>query len=301
VVFDESPLKDLYRRLVWGPYRRGLGRLPAGTELRLNRGLGGLVSLGARGKRERVRRNMARAFGEDPRLDAWVRQTFQTHFADQYVSWTFARIAGGEAGSYLDLQGRDELDRVLERGRGAVLMHPHMGPAQLPLCVLGAQGYAVNQVGGGGVAHDLSAQGRKAAELRARLEQDIPGRIWDGGGYIRPVLRALKDNEVVLSAVDGTGGGRELGRRFERRVLGQVMRVPVGAVFLAMKTGAALLPLHTFLGPRGYRSVIGPELKAPADLEEAADLVALQLDRWLRCHPGEWHFWDEFEPGRFLV
>ncbi len=301
MVFDESPLKDVYRRLVWGPYRLGLARLPAGGELRANRALGRLVGIGARGKRARVRRNMARAFGEDPRLDGWVRETFQTHFADQYVSWTFARIAAGQGSAYLDLEGREELDRALSRGRGAVLMHPHMGPAQLPLCVLGSEGYRVNQVGGGGVSHELSAEGRRAAELRARLEGDIPGRIWDGAGYIRPVLRALKDNELVLSAIDGTGGGRELGRRFDRRVLGQRMKVPVGAVFLAMKTGAALLPLHTFLGPRGYRSVIGPELVAPSDLEEAADLVALQLERWLRCHPGDWHFWDEFEPGRFLL
>ena len=32
MVFGESPIKDLYRRLVWGPYRELLGRLPAGTE-----------------------------------------------------------------------------------------------------------------------------------------------------------------------------------------------------------------------------------------------------------------------------
>ena len=301
MVFGESPLKDLYRRVVWGPYRQALGRLPAGTELRANRALGRVVAAEARGKRERVRRNLERAFWPDPMLETWVTQTFQTHFADQYISWTFARIAAGQGRAYVELRGREHLDAALRRGRGAVLMHPHMGPAQLPLCLLGALGYEVNQVGGGGVSHELSEQGRKAAALRAKLEEDIPGRIHDGGGYIRPVLRALKNNEVVLSAIDGTGGGKELGRRFQRRVLGQTMKVPVGAVFLAMKTGAALLPLHTFLGQRGYVSRIGPELSAPADLDEAADLVALHLERWLRCHPGDWHFWDEFEPGRFLA
>ena len=306
MVFGESPLKDVYRRLVWGPYRRALGRLPAGTELRANRLLGRVAWRGARSQRERVLRNLERAFPDRGDLEAVAEQTFQNHFADQYVSWTFARIAAGEGTDYVQLRGLEHLDAALAEG-GAVLMHPHMGCAQLPLCQLGALGYAVNQVGGGGVEGPISEEGQRVTALRHQLEEEVPGRIWDGRS-LRPLIRVLEAGEVVLSAVDGTGGGKELGRRYEREVLGQRMRVPVGAVYLALKSGAALLPLHTWYEARngGYCSTLGEPVALDRDLpvrealERGADLVAEHLDGWLRAHPGDWHFWDEFEPGRLL-
>ena len=197
MVFGESPLKDVYRRVVWGPYRRSLGRLPAGTELRANRLLGRVAFRFAPGQRERVVRNLRRAFPERGDLDALAEKVFENHFADQYVSWTFARIAAGEGASYTRLDGREHLDAALQRG-GVVLMHPHMGCAQLPLCLLGALGYAVNQVGGGGVEGSISQEGKRVTDLRHRLEQDLPARIWDGR-QLRPLIRALEAGEIVAT------------------------------------------------------------------------------------------------------
>jgi lauroyl/myristoyl acyltransferase len=303
MVFDESPLKDIYRRVTWGPYRRGLGRLPAGTELRANRRLGQLAWVGSRGKRARVHANMRRAFGDTPELDRWVRQTFETHFVDQYISWLFARMVAGEW--ELELKGRDLLDAALASGQGAVLVHPHMGPAQLPLCQLGVWGYPTHQIGGGGVAHTLSAEGERVTRLRHELEQVMPVTLWDGARALRPVVRALQANSVVLTALDGTGGGVELGRRLERTVLGQTMRVPVGGAYLSWKTGAALLGLVTHREHGRWVSSLQrletPSGKRTRALEQGADQTAAFLEACLRRWPGDWHFWDEFEPGRFLV
>lgn len=311
MVFGESPAKDVYRRIVWGPYRRSFQHLPLASELRANRLLGLAVSRFARGKREAVRANLARAFpGRD--LDPILSEVFATHFSEQYISWSFARITPTTAGAYLHVVGREHLDAALSQGRGAVLVHPHMGPAQLPLCVLAHLGYRMNQIGGGGVdgVVQLSPTGRWAESMRHRLEQDIPARIWDGGKFIRPVLRALTDGQVVMTAMDGTGGGKELGRRYVRTVLGQRMTVPVGAYYLGIKARCPVLPLVTFhnVGPGApYMSRIGPPLalprEAPLDdaLERCADLAAELLERELVAHPGDWHFWDEFQPGRFVV
>lgn len=306
MVFGESPLKDVYRKVIWGPYREALGRLAPGSELRANRLLGRLAFQAASNKRARVVENLRRAFPDRDDLDAIALKTFQNHFADQYISWTFARIAAGEGTHYVQLRGVEHLDRALENG-GAVLMHAHMGCAQLPLCQLGALGYRVNQVGGGGVEIEISKEGQRVTALRHRLEEDVPGRIWDGTS-LRPLIRILEAGEVVLSAVDGTGGGKEMGRRYEREVLGQRMNVPVGAVYLALKSGASLLPLETWHEWRngGYSSIIGAPIELDRNLpvkqalEVGADLVAEHLTRWITAHPGDWHFWDEFEPGRFL-
>lgn len=309
MVFAESGLKDLYRRVVWGPYRGLLGQLPAGAELRANRRLGALAWRLSGAKRAQILAALRRALPERADHEAIARQAFATHFADQYISWSFARILAGEHAAYLRLEGRAHLDAALALGRGVVLLHPHMGPAQLPLVVLAALGYRVNQIGGGGVAAPLSAEGERVAGVRRQLEQALPAPILDGGAFLRPALRALGRGEVVLCAADGTGGGRELGRREVRAVLGLRYRVPVGAVYLALRSGAPLLPLVTFRNPGpgpDYVSELRPPLALERErpLEEAlalgADRVAWQLDRWLRDHPGDWHFWDELREGAFL-
>lgn len=297
MVFPESRLRDIYRVAVWDLWRPASGLLPPGSELRGNRALGRLAHRLSRAKRRAVLANLRRGLPERRDHEVLASQVFQTHFADQYVSWTFSRIARGQ--SYLDLSGRELLDRALERG-GVVLMHAHMGLAQLPLCTLGAMGYPVHQVGGGGVAHALSPTGERVTALRCALEQQIPARLWDGRGYLRPLLRVLQRGGVVLAACDGTGGGEELGRRVERRVLGQRMLLPVGPVWLALRSGATLMGLCTFHERGRERSVL-EELEQPTDLEEGADLVASCMERWLRAHPGDWHLWDEFEPGRLLL
>ena len=294
---------------MWGPYRRAFDRLPPGSEVRANRLLGRVVARAAAGKRGQVAENLGRAFpGRD--LDPIVDQLFQTHFMEQYISWSFHRIDRETWPRYLRLEGREHLDAALGRGRGAVLLHPHMGAAQMPLAVLGVLGYPVNQIGGGGVDVPLSETGRWAESMRHTLEEHIQARIWDGNGFLRPVLRALGDNEVVLTAMDGTGGGKEMGRRLTRTVLGQPMNLPVGGLYLALRSGAPLLPLVTYAARDG-RSLFVSELGAPLHLDRDArlrdaleagvDQVAALLDAALRAHPGDWHFWDEFQPGRFLA
>lgn len=309
MVFGESRLKDVYRQVVWGPYRRFCGALPAGWELRSNRLLGRGVHALSQGKRRRLRTNLSRALPGTASFDAITRACFQTHFVEQYISWSFERIGRETASSYLEIEGLEALEELRNEGRGAVLVHPHMGPAQLPLCVLGHMGFEMHQVGGGGVAHEMSERGKACEALRHRLEEGIPATIWDGQNYLRPLIRALENGAFVLTALDGTGGGQELGRRVTQKVCGQPMRLPVGSAWLALASGAALLPLHThYIGGQGapFRSVVGREIpldrQAPRRqaLNSAAEALSLFMERVLTRHPGDWHFWDEFEPGRFL-
>ena len=307
MVFDESPLKDLYRTMVWGPYRRAICRLPHGAELRANRLLGYLISFPARAKKIRVIENLGRAFPQRSDLEGLAKGTFSTHFMEQYVSWSFGRINTKTHDKYLEIRGLEHLEAAVADGKGAVLMHPHMGPAQMPLIVLGVMGFRMNQIGGGGVSHKMSPRGEWAEGLRHEFERQIPARIWDGGGFLRGVLRALGRGEVVMCAMDGTGGGRELGKRLERSVLGQRMLLPVGAVYLAWKSETPLLPLVTWFEDGRVVTEIFPPVDLPRDskrkdvLEAGADIVAVWLEKFLREHPSDWHFWDEFQPGRFLV
>lgn len=309
MVIEENPLKDAYRLVVWGPWRELLERLPPGWEYRANRRLGLMAGALARGKTRQVARNLERALGPRPDLPALARETMGTHFLNQYASFAFARVRMDTWESYLRFEGLDAIDSHVRRGRGVVLIHPHMGPAQLPLCVLGVRGYRVHQIGGGEPAVEKSEIGRWATTLRHDLERRMPVTLHQGGGYLRTVLRALGHGDIVLTAGDGTGGGKEIGRRYPRRVLGQTVGVPVGGFYLAARSGAAVHPLYTVRDPQRpgrFVSVIGPEVVLPdAPLDDVlafgADWTAGFLSDVLARHPGEWHFWDGFQPGGLIA
>ncbi len=309
MVVGESPAKDLYRRVVWGPWRQALEHGPLGFEYVANRRLGllagALVSRREGGTRARVEANLRRAFPDRTDLGRIARRTFGAHFANQYASFAFGRIDGANWGRYLLWEGLEHVEAARAARQGLVLVHPHMGPAQLPLCVLGAMGFPVHQVGGGEPQIEKSEAGRWASELRHRLEARMPVTLHDGAGYLRKVLRALSKGEIVLTACDGTGGGKEIGRRLERDVLGLRMRVPVGGFWLAARSKARVHTLHVVPDGLRHRAIIGPRVPVPTDpdaaMEAGADATAAFLGRVLAAHPEEWHFWDAFEPGRLLA
>lgn len=309
MVIGESPIKDLYRRLVWGPYREVLERGPYGWEYRVNRRLGLLAALGARGKVGEVEANLRRAFPAAAHLRGVARETMGTHFVNQYASFAFGRITSANWRTYLRFEGYEHVQAAAAAGQGLVLVHPHMGPAQLPLCVLGVLGHEVHQIGGGEPAIEKSETGRWATQLRHDLEARMPVHLHQGGGYLRGLLRALQKGEIVLTAGDGTGGGSEIGRRLPRKVCGQTMGVPVGGFYMAWRTRSRLHSLHTVRDPekRGrYLSVVGPAAPVRFDqpledaLEAGADWTAAYLTRVLTARPGEWHFWDGFIPGGLI-
>lgn len=305
MIVAESPAKDLYRRVVWGPWRNALERGPFGFEYVANRQLGLVARAFSRGTRRVVEANLRRAFPDRRDLGRVAGRTFGAHFSNQYASFAFGRISAESWPRYLVWEGFEHIAAASAAGEGIVLVHPHMGPAQLPLCVLGAMGYAVHQIGGGEPQIEKSEAGRWATELRHRLEARMPVTLHDGTGYLRKILRALADGAIVLTACDGTGGGKEIGRRLERDVLGQRMRVPVGGFWLAARAGARVHTLHVVPDGLRHRAIVGPRVVLPKDTDAAmelgADYTAAFLSRVLAAHPEEWHFWDAFEPGRLLA
>ncbi len=288
MIFGESRAKDLCRRVVWGPAAIAMETVPAPWEAMAVRIGGRIAAEAMRATRERIRRNMVRAFGARPEIDRWSAEAFAAHASNQYAPLSFAKCTADTWRRYLAFEGLEHL----ERGHATVVLHPHMGPAQLPPHVLGLLGFAVHQIAGGRIG-GLSATGRWAAEQRGRHERSLAASLHDGAAYLRPVVRALEAGDVVLTACDATGGDVELGRRVVATVLGQQMPLPIGGMKLARMTGARTLTLTC-----ARRRASNPLFEAR--LEPFDGDVAAFLTRALTEQPGDWHFWDRFEPGGLL-
>lgn len=313
MIFGEGQLKDLYRRALWGPGRPALERLPSPWEHRAVRSIGRAAAALSGAKRAQVADNMLRAFSSgqlpDGRPVAQIASdAFASHFANQYLSFSFSKCTEETWPKYLAFSGLDRLAALRAQGRSIVIAHPHMGPAQLPLHVLGILGWPVLQVGGGRVTEvELSGTGRWAAAQRALLEARMPVRVHDGRSYLRPVLRHLQAGGVVMTAADGTGGGEEIGPRVDCEVLGKTMPLPLGPAWLAAQSNAVLVPMSCTRNPGDgslYLATVGEPIDCSgtdrAALEATTHRLAEWLDQVLRDHPGDWLFWDGFRPGGLL-
>jgi len=304
----ESFLRDLLRLFAWYPFRWLAERLPPGLAVRVFRALGDAHWALAPGKRRLLARNLGRLGIAADQASRAVRENFRIHYVSQLLVFLYPRLTRTSLGELAAVAGLEHLDAALAQGRGVVLVQAHFGPEQLALAALSLLGHQVVQIG---CANDagLSAVGRGVSlRLRRRYEARIPGRIIDARTSLLPALRALRANGLVLTAGDGAGWARRLGRHVPVTLGGQELLFPVGPGRLALGSGAALLPLFVVRGEgTPFTVVIEPPLARPRDLSgEAAETAlavefARRYERRLLVEPGFMRFLELFTPGELLV
>ena len=191
------------------------------------------------------------------------------------------------------LEGGDILDAALARGRGVVLMSPHLGHPELGGAVLAMHGYTLNIVTV--VVPD--------ARVR-RMKQDFRERFGIRHLYLEAgdrapqamlgILDALRRNEIVAMIPDRASASEHATVAFA----GDRARFPIGPARVAIRTGAALLPAYVVRdGGSRYRAVIEPEvavpLADPADRDAAAlavtQEVAHRFEAIVRRFPDQWY------------
>ncbi|MBN2056749.1 lysophospholipid acyltransferase family protein [bacterium] len=300
----ESLGRDLARLIIWYPFRYLVGILPASLSIAIFR-LMGLLHWYA-GGRDRIESAMAvlpvDILPEEQRTGA-ARRYYMNHYVDRLQIFLFPRWRRPAAAArFMRTQGLEHLRSALAAGRGAIIVHPHFGPIQMKLFPLAAAGFRLLQIGYPSAAN-LSAVGRLVAfRLRVQLEDLLPAVIHPADRFMRPVLRHLGENNVVLVTGDGAGGGVKLGAGRELPFLDAAMVFPEGPFNLSQLTGAPLLPAFIVSERNGYwKLVIGRPFEAITD--EASQAAAMArfaryLERFIFRYPELWHFWDEWESGK---
>src|SRR5438874_11366291 len=126
--------------------------------------------------------------------------------------------------------GREQIDKALKAGRGAIMAVPHMGSWDVAGALAGVLGYPIYAVAAGfpGSLEEAVVTTRQRFGLRV-----IPL----GRSAARQLLAALKANSVVALLCDLPHGPG-----IEVEFLVRPAVVPCGPASLARKTGARLLP-----------------------------------------------------------
>ena len=138
----------------------------------------------------------------------------------------------------ITITGRDELDKVLEKGKGGIILVSHFGSFRMILPALAYNGYKVNQLVGKPELRHHRKIHNFIFEKREHEYSFMPVRFIRTDLSIRPVIKALKNNELVVIAFDGREGNEWVDVPF----LGRTGKLSAGPVRLAALTGASLIP-----------------------------------------------------------
>lgn len=199
------------------------------------------------------------------------------------------------------ISGLDQLDDALGKKRGVILATAHLGFPHLIPRILQLRGYRIYQV--------VAADGR----LKRKQEEDR--RLARGSKFwryvnertrvvtpviephdiiadldVRPILRVLADNGIVMIAGDGMRSAQFI----QLQLLGRPYPFPTGFIKLAILTGAPVLPAFCIFDAGGAISI---EISKPLPLdsegqmEDNLQLFASALDGQLRQTPHLWGRW----------
>ncbi|MBN2373241.1 lysophospholipid acyltransferase family protein [bacterium] len=146
------------------------------------------------------------------------------------------------------IAGIDRLKRVLEDGKGAILLLSHFGNNEIIMPALGYRGFRISQIADRHPPGDLKDAARPTSPLRIRnmsmrfnRQDALPCRFIPARGPARDAVRTLRDNGILMV----TGDGR-IGKRFmEFPFLGLMARFLTGPVKMGIRNGSPIFPVFT--------------------------------------------------------
>jgi len=202
------------------------------------------------------------------------------------VAWSDEQIAQHHL-----VDGRENMDAALARGRGVILALPHMGNWDV-------SGRWVDTTGNRIVSVAERLEPARLYELflahRRDLKMEIIGLAEQGVG--QQLASVLAQNAVVALVAD-----RDLtGRGVEVEVFGATRRIPAGPALLSISSGAPLIVVAIYEIPQGWRCVITSPIEFEptgdrrADVRSLTRLMAAGFERAIASSPPDWHL---FQPG----
>jgi KDO2-lipid IV(A) lauroyltransferase len=252
--------------------------------------------------RRRMLENVSSALGAeiiDPAArKALIWQAWQNFARGVLETCAVVHFSKEKIRSTINLEGEEHLKSALAKGKGVLALSAHLGGFTLIGARLGASGYpfsaVVKQPGEEHFARYLDC-------LRTQIGiQTISAKPRKDA--VRGILKALRQNGIVLVVADEFKSGGVM-----VDFMGQISPAPRGPATLALRTGAATLPMFATRRPDGsFGLSIGPEIQ-PVQLEDLDESVAAttalftrHLEDAIRRYPEQWNWLGFPRNGKIL-
>jgi len=203
----------------------------------------------------------------------------------------YPQMTGENIIRLVDLQGRENLERAVSGGMGAILPVPHLGNVRLLHYALALYGYHISVVSSGYIEDPEIVRRFKLKETSKAHEVGFRGENpkW--------IIEALKDNRLIQIASTAEAGSSGV----EVNFLGRRLFLSSGWVRLAITSGAPILPTYIVRGKDERHTIfVEPEfhlIKGKNRAETArltAQALLVRLESIYRAHPHliDWMSWQ---------
>ena len=244
------------------------------------------------GFRKRSIQNLTLALGDqrDSReIRAIVRRSLRNFFRD-FVEIGFAlESSADQIRAEIPLRGREHLNAALTKGKGVIVLSGHLGNFLLLGTRLAVEGYPTYVLVN-------PPKDRGLAQLRARYRLEIGQRTIHARPRqqaSRELVQVLRQNELAIVIADEYRSGSGVHVPF----FGRTVLARRGPATLALRTGAALVPICLVREPDGHLTlIIEPEIELSktggikADVRENTLRVTQWLERTVRSYPDQWNW-----------
>jgi KDO2-lipid IV(A) lauroyltransferase len=185
------------------------------------------------------------------------------------------------------------MDAALARGRGVILVAPHMGNWEVTALSLSAAGYDLRSI-------TLPLANRYLHQHFLKLRTFTGHTLIPREGAVKGMLECLRQNGVLVFLADQNAHERGVKVPFFGR-LASTIRTPA---VMSIKCSAPIVPLNLHrVGVDRHRVVATPPIEpiADPDHEKAVALMTAEYTRrfesFIREHPEQWlwlhHRWSD--------
>ena len=249
--------------------------------------LGDLAYSCSTASRENVYDNLRHVLGPqaDPaRRARTARAIFRNQARNYFDLFRLPRLGPEQIERLVTVHGWEHLEQALASGKGVVLVTAHFGNVDVVV-----QGFAVRQYRVTAAAEHLKPERLFQYVTSLRASKGV--QLVPADGFLRPLFRALQQNEIVGIAADRNliGDGSVVS------LFGAPALLPDGHVRLALRTGAKLMTAFALRRPDNrFEAYVEP----PLALEDSGDqerdvalgmarLVAV-LEKYIGRFPEQW-------------
>lgn len=241
--------------------------------------------------RRRIIKNLRAAFGEiySPATKRGLAKGVQEHFVKNLVDCFIQLNQPDHIRDIAAIRGMENLEAALAKGKGIIALGAHIGNFVLVGTRLGVEGYAFS------VLFRVPEEKRIREMIEFYLcppfrQQIIPSR--PRRLAVRKILNALKKNEIVYILGDNLKKGK-----IETLLFGQKVPSPRGPVSLALRSGAAVVPLYLIRNYQGgLHLIIEPEIpmvrngSLSEDIAHNTQQIVRYLETLIRRYPDQWNW-----------
>jgi KDO2-lipid IV(A) lauroyltransferase len=210
--------------------------------------------------------------------------------------------------SRIDIETLEHFTDAIDRGNGVVVASMHFGSWEVGLAGWNKMGHKMAllaEVLRPQRLFDRVVGARRAQgvhiipiDTQAMREGGVQVSRRLGAASMREVFKVLRSGGVVAMALDRDliGNGEPLD------FFGQPAPIPIGAVEIAIRAGAAVVPILLFRERYRVRAVVHPEIRysqdQPRDVEvrKTAQVLLRIFEEAIREHPEQWHVLDPIWP-----